>query len=384
MSTIKVNKIEATATADGGIAIDSSGHVTVDGQQLPTAGALSNRNLIINGAMQVAQRGTSVTVADTSNESYSTLDRWEVAFMSSMGGGVTFSQSTDAPSGFAKSAKLQCSTTNTSISGNQYLKLAQKIEAQNLQLLDYGSSSAKTITLSWYMKVETYSGPISVSLETDDGTQEYFTVSVTPTSSWARYTLTIPGSTSATISDNAGEGMSVHFALAGSTSSSNAASSDSTAWSTTRSDYRNNIGNLLSSTSNAFYVTGVQLEVGAKATPFEHRNFGDELVRCQRYFQVICQYATMAGTSNGSSQVANVGVSLATSMRAAPTASSTSYTCWHSSSGGITSSSTAMTVTVTSPSNVIYRGAISGFSGFTDNRVATVTPNNAIQLSAEL
>ena len=321
MSTIKVNKIEATATANGGIAIDSSGHVQVDGNQLPTAGPLSNRNLITNGAMQVAQRGTSATVADNSNEGYSTLDQWAIYYNSSMSGAVTFSQSTDAPSGFATSAKLQCSTTNTSISGNQYLKLVNKIEAQNCQLLNYGSSGAKSSILSWYMKTDTYTGPVSVSLEIEGG-QEYFTVSVTPTTSWARYTLAIPGSTSQAINNDNGEGLTLHFALAGSTSSSNAASSDSTAWSSTRSDYRDNIGNLLSSTSNAFYVTGVQLEVGEKATPFEHRSYGDELARCQRYFYAYeLLGVTLVG---GNTALCNGSVYFPVEMRAAPTLTSSS------------------------------------------------------------
>jgi hypothetical protein len=146
-------------------------------------------------------------------------------------------------------------------------------------------------------------------------------------------------------------------------------------------DYAQNWSNTASAT---FDVTGVQLEVGEKATPFEHRTQNDELARCQRYFQVIAQYAAMPGTTNGSSQIANVGVPLARPMRAAPTASSTSYVTWHSSADGVTSNTTAMTVSTTSASNTTYRGTIGDFSGLTDNRVATVVPNNALQLSAEL
>ena len=247
--------------------------------------ALSNRNLIINGAFQVAQRGTSATVSDNSNEGYSTLDRWFVNFNNSVGGGVTFSQSTDTPSGFANSLKIQCSNADSVGSTNEYVGVRQLIEAQNLQMLGYGTSAAKSMTLSWQMKADNYTGPISVQFKTADGTAEYYVKSYTPTSSWATYTCTVPGSTSATINDDNGEGMRVQFTLAGHTGSSIAASSDSTAWSTTRADYRDNIGNLLSNTSNAIYITGVQLELGEQATPFEHRSFGDELARCQRYFQ---------------------------------------------------------------------------------------------------
>tara|TARA_R100001510_G_scaffold4308_2_gene3416 strand:+ start:1063 stop:2091 length:1029 start_codon:yes stop_codon:yes gene_type:complete len=247
--------------------------------------ALSNRNLIINGAMQVAQRGTSATVSDNSNEGYSTLDRWFLNFNNGVGGGVTFSQSTDTPNGFANSLKIQCSSTDSVGSTNEYVAVRQVIEAQNLQMLGYGTSAAKSMTLSWQMKADNYTGPISVQFKTADGTAEYYVKSYTPTSSWATYTCTVPGSTSATINDDNGEGMRVQFTLAGHTGSSIAASSDSTAWSTTRADYRDDIGNLLSNTSNAIYITGVQLEVGEQATPFEHRSFGDELQRCKRYFQ---------------------------------------------------------------------------------------------------
>ena len=311
MSTLKVTNIESPN--GGGV---NAKIADING------GQLSNRNLITNGAMQVAQRGTSATVADNSNEGYSTLDQWAIYYNSSMSGAVTFSQSSDAPSGFANSAKLQCSTTNTSITGNQYLKLVNKIEAQNCQLLDYGSSGAKSSILSWYMKTDTYTGPVSVSLEIEGG-QEYFTVSVTPTTSWARYTLAIPGSTSQAIADDNGEGLTLHFALAGSTSSSNAASSDSTAWSSTRSDYRTDIGNLLSNTSNAFYVTGVQLEVGDVATAFEHRSFGDDLAKCQRYYYrtaVLSNDSTIAAGFNQNANAVRAVVHFPVTMRTAPTA----------------------------------------------------------------
>ena len=132
------------------------------------------------------------------------------------------------------------------------------------------------------MKTVSYTDPISITLETKDGTQEYYV------KSYANYfvgkiyllfqlvlqlpLIMIPN------------GMEVKFVIAGTSSGTHAASSDSTAWSTTRADYRNDIGNFVASTSNEIYITGVQLEVGDTATPFEHRSFGDELLRCQRYY----------------------------------------------------------------------------------------------------
>ena len=280
------------------------------------------RNLIINGAMQVAQRGTSASVSDNSNEGYSTLDRWATQFNSAIGGSITYSQSSDAPSGFANSAKIQCASTHTPASYGDYLSLRTTIEAQDLQQLAYGTSDAKEITLSWYMKVETYSGPISVGFQTKDGTSEYFVKSVTPTSSWTRYSITVPASTTATINNDNGAGLQVEFVLSGDTANTNFdRATDSTAWETTRYQYVSDVGNILSNTSNAIYITGVQLELGKVATPFEHRSYGEELALCQRYYQYG---QTRGGIPMYDSYGFYPPTHFNTSMRANPTVSVTS------------------------------------------------------------
>ena len=122
MSVIKVNKMESTGTTAGGVEIDSSGHVTVDGQQMPTTGALSNRNLIINGAMQVAQRGTQSTGVSTG--AYTCADRMFNSISSL--GTWTIDQSTDAPAGFTKSHKMTCTTADASPTGLDYALAPQR------------------------------------------------------------------------------------------------------------------------------------------------------------------------------------------------------------------------------------------------------------------
>ena len=350
MSTIKSSSEHLTLNADGSgkevkiqrdgtevLATTSSG-VDITGSVSDTDGNVRSgrKNLIINGAMQVAQRGTSATVSDNSNEQYSTLDRWYLNFNNSIGGAVTFSQSTDTPSGFGNSLKIQCSTTDTSFSTNEYVSVSQLIEAQDLQRLSYGTAAAKQITLSWQMKTDTYTGPITVAFETNDGTVEYYVKSYTPTTSWAEYTCTIPASTSATINNDNGNGMRVSFVLAGHTSSSIAAASDSTAWSTTRADYRSNIGNILSNTSNAIYITGVQLEVGTAATDFEHRSYGEELALCQRYYYQLIDGASQSVGSGWfyASTSASVVIPHPVTMRTTPSVVRTSGTNYFRIEGG--------------------------------------------------
>ena len=290
--------------------------------------SLGNKNFIINGGMQVAQRSTgTVTVGDNSNEGYSTVDRFGLQFNASAGGACEMSQSTDTPDGFANSVKIKCSTADSAHTGTESIYLDQRIEAQNLQPLGYGTSGAKTMTVSWYMKTVNYTDPISLALETRDGTSEYYVKSYTPTTSWARYTCTVPASTSATLANDNGRGLDVKFVIAGSSSGTNAAASDSTAWSTTRADYRNDIGNFVVSTSNEIYITGVQLEIGEKATEFEHEPFETTLAKCHRYYTKSWTYGSAVTTTGGIITAACVGnvnrafgnVFWPTEMRQAPT-----------------------------------------------------------------
>ena len=388
----------AAATAYGlsgsptlsGITSVSTSNLTVNGNAYPSAGPLSNRNLVINGAMQVAQRSTSsVTVSNNSNENYSTVDRWLLNFNDNSGGAVSFAQSSDSPAGFANSVSITCSTTDTSHTNNHYLSIQQRIEAQNLQLLNYGSSDAVSMTLSWYMKTTTYTGPISVNLRTYDGTSEYFTVSVTPTTSWARYTLTIPGSTTATINNDTGAGMYLQFVLAGNTSASIASSSDSTAWSTARSDFRDNVGNILSSTSNAFFLTGVQLEVGSVATPFEHRSYGDELARCQRYFTLLGgsngAYDTMSTGGANTSTTAYIPHRLPVTMRANPSLTfGGSASDFRYSKNNVDIAPSALALDVSGPNMVAVRMTGSSLTVDAAVRMFNLNTTGSLQISAEL
>ena len=278
MSIIKVNKIENTATTDGGIEIDSTGHVKIDGQQLPTAGPLSNRNLIVNGAMQVAQRGT---VVNAGNE-YGGPDRYK--FIKN-DGAYTISQDTDAPSGssFASSFKIDVTSAAGSI-GNQHVFLRQMIEGQDLQQLKKGTSSAESFTLQFWVK-STKTGTYVVELyDADNNRQICKTYTVNSSNTWEYKTLTFAGDTTGAFDNDNAASLEINWWLyAGSTYTSGTLQ---TSWGVYSSAANAAVGqvNAADSTSNNILFTGIQLEVGEIATPFEHRSYGDELLKCQRYF----------------------------------------------------------------------------------------------------
>ena len=242
--------------------------------------ALSNRNLIINGAMQVAQRGTSVT--GITSGAYRTCDR---ILFSPFGpaGTWTVTQSTDAPDGFSNSFRIDCTTADASLGASDFVIVETKIEAQNLQHLMYGDSSAKTVTASFYVK-SNKTGTYVLELRQPDSSRLYNkTYTINAANTWEYKTLTFPGDVSGTINNDNGAGLNMNFWCAsGSTYSSG---SIGTSWHTTNANRAAGVVNLADSTDNDWSITGLQLEVGEQATPFEHRSFADELRRCQRYYE---------------------------------------------------------------------------------------------------
>jgi len=281
MSTIKVNKIENTATADGGIAIDASGHVQIDGQQLPTAGALSSRNRIINGAMVHDQRnaGSSVTI-NSSNALYS-LDRFQSRIEQATAA-MTVQQSTTAPAGHAYSLLHTVTNTTAPAAGNR-VHTRQIIEGYNIADLGWGSANAQTITLSFWVR-SSVTGLFGVGFINSAENRSYVgTYTVNTADTFEYKTITVDGDTSGTWLTNNSNGIRVTFDL-GSGTNFNATSAD--AWEAKEACRTSSCVNFQQNSGATLYLTGVQLEVGEKATPFEHRSYGDELARSERYYQV--------------------------------------------------------------------------------------------------
>ena len=258
--------------------------------------ALSNRNLIINGAMQVAQRGTSET-GITGSEYANAPDRFKAQITTA--GTWTLSQSSTAPDGFANSYKWDCTTADASLAAGDVIQFAHKVEAQNLQQLQYGTSGAQAVTVSFYVR-SNKTGTYILEIYQDDGARgisKSYTIDSADT--WERKTITIPGDSSGSINDDNGIGFDMLWYLAAGTNFTSGTLA--TDWASLTSANRA-VGqvNLADSTSNEWYITGIQLELGEQETPFEHRSYGDELLRCQRYFE--------GGTRANSSHTGSAGL----------------------------------------------------------------------------
>lgn len=250
---------------------------------LPIEGSLSGRNVLHNGQMSVAQRGTSFDTNGTSNAEIHLVDRW-IAVRRATSGALTYdatiTQSTDTPTGFDKSLKVDVDTAQTP-TGSDNAMIVQKIEGQNLQQFGWGSSDAKPITLSFWVKSNktgTYCIQTRYTANSDSGLYEY---SISSSGVWEHKTLTIPANTSLTLASTNTTGMEIMFNLAVG-SSDHAAVSNSL--STTGFRATSNQVNLFDNASNYWQITGVQLEVGPKSTPFEHELVGVTLSKCQRFF----------------------------------------------------------------------------------------------------
>jgi len=240
----------------------------------------NNRRLNINGAMDVAQRGTLTGLTNA----YGGPDRHQIG--SSNLGVYSLAQSTDSPDGFANSLLLSCTTADTSPSANDYAVLIYGFEGFDLQTLKFGTSDAEQITVSFYVKTNK-TGTYNLELYAPDNSSnpsanKQYTVSSANT--WEKKTITFPCGNSAAIPDDNTGGLYVQFWLAGGSTFTSGSASDGNFHSTTANRAAGNV-NFADSTSNTFQLTGFQVETGDTATPFEYRSFGQELALCHRYYE---------------------------------------------------------------------------------------------------
>jgi len=295
MSTIKAKAFQHPSATSNNITFNSDGTHTVNAAY-PT----TSKNLIINGAMNVWQRSANATGVNTSG--YHSADRWAHGTDDLLGGPLgtwTQSRSTDVPSaqGFGYSLKMDCTTADASPAADDFLLFQQRIEGQNLQHLLKGTSSAKKVTLSFWVKSNKTGTYIIELYDVDNQRQISKSYTIDSASTWEKKEIIFDGDTNATdVFDNDNNwSLGVNWWLgSGSTYSSGTLN---TTWNNNTVANRAVGGvNLGDSTSNEWYITGIQLEVGEQATGFEFEPFEAILTKCQRYYEKSYEYDTALGT----------------------------------------------------------------------------------------
>tara|TARA_S200002703_G_scaffold156666_1_gene162797 strand:- start:158 stop:1240 length:1083 start_codon:yes stop_codon:yes gene_type:complete len=310
--------------------------LTLHGTVADNTVVLSRQNtkpLIINGDMAVAQRGTSL--ATDESEGY-IIDRFAVGSFN--GNTITFTQDSDVPSGqgFTKSMKAT-NTTGTAASVFEFI--CQRMEGLDTAQLDFGTSSAKQITLSFFVK-SSVTGTYNVALRNNANDRGYVAdYTISSANTWEKKVITIPGDTTGTWLTTNGIGIRTWFILGAGASSQTSPN----AWGTSGDSGSSNLTNAFTTTGSAtFFLTGVQMEVGNfdanSIAPFQHESFADNLLRCQRYCQVYGPHGnTMIGvgmTQNTSNVYRWDFTNMKTSMRAAPSgAISGTVNCWNGGTG---------------------------------------------------
>jgi hypothetical protein len=280
------------------------------------------RNIIINGSMDLAQRGTS-TASVSSGATFPALDRFK--FYVSSGGTWTVSQDTDVPSGqgFAKSLKMDNTTANGSLSSGSLAQIQQGIEGQNLQYLKKGTSNAESVTLSFWVKSNKTGTYICEIRDTDNSRSISKSYTVSSASTWEKKTITFDGDTTGTLNNDNDKSLElVWWLLAGTDFTSGTLQ---TSWgSQTNANRAVGQVNLADSTSNEWYITGVQLEAGDTASDFEFVPVDVNLRRCQRYYQQHGNesYAGITTSYQLSSTASAGGFIYPVTMRATPSVGS--------------------------------------------------------------
>ena len=291
MSTLRVDNIKHNNATTDALVLSNDGSVaigTCTAKLTSVGGApLSHRNKVINGAMLISQRGTSFTNIGGATGQY-TLDRFQLQTNDLDQAVATVSQDSSAPDGFSKSLKIQCTTAETSVENYEHARLIYDGEAFDFTDIGFGTSSAKKVTLSFWVK-SNITGTWGINFWRGDANRSNLrTYTINSANTWEHKVITlVEDTTGGGVNADNGYGFRINWGLAAGTNYAQSHPLDT--WHTFNTNYfypydaRNT--NFYSSTSNNFYLTGVQLEVGDTATSFEHRSISEELLRCQRYFK---------------------------------------------------------------------------------------------------
>jgi hypothetical protein len=292
----------------------------LSGYQTKALNQFAHRNLLINGDMQVAQRGTSVT--SITGDGYRTADRWNVN-LSSLG---TWTQTVenDAPtgSGFRKSLKMLCTTADASPAVGDEVTINQRIEGQNLQHIKKGTAAAEQLTLSFWVKSNVTGTYVAELYDNDNTRQVSKSYTISASATWEKKTLTFPADTTGAFDNDNDLSLYVVWWL-GAGSNFTSGTLNSSAWaSSTNANRAVGQTNVAAATNNYLQITGVQLEVGSVATDYEFKPITQELQECYRYYYKHLGVNIHAGSYNSGTWIGNAQNIVP--MRAAPTVTITS------------------------------------------------------------
>jgi len=360
--------------------------LTLHGTVADNTAVLSRPNakpLIINGNMRVKQRGDDITGITSSG--YYSVDRMKVDL--SDNGTWTHSQDTSNPGlGLTRSWKLDCTTADTSVAAGSFHLARYLFEGQDLQLLEKGTSTAQAVTISFWIQATVTGTYIAELFDVNNSRQISQAYTVSSANTWEKKVLSFVADTTGELTNGSGSSFGINLWLgAGSNFSSGTLS---TAW-TSSTNANRAVGqvNSASSTDNNVYFTGLQMEVGQfdanSIAPFQHESFGDNLQRCQRYFQKYTQ-PPLVGIANANNTYARAKMLLQTPMRAAPTAVHNG-TFNYFVSNSIQPTTTAFSATYLDE-NVVEFDATTNVTSMTAKDPITLTQNGSgsLDLSAEL
>jgi hypothetical protein len=346
----------------------------------------TRKNLLYNGSMEIAQRGTSFASIGSPGTYH--LDRWRTTFTLATGR-YTASQDSSGPAGFAKSLKVDVTTAEASLGASSAAGFMQMLEGQDLQQLQKGTATAKSVTFSFWVK-STTTGTYVVELQDSENNRilcKQYTISAANT--WEKKTLTFAGDTTGALTADTSGRLYVQFFLAAGTNYTSGSLGANWAASVAANRMVGQT-NLFSSTDNDWYVTGIQLEVGDTATEFEHTSYGDELLRCQRYFRTYGGHAAYQRIGIGyfsNTTRLECPLSLAPRMRTTPTMTVSDAGDWKAESPSGSGEFTAVGLDGNSSPQVaiVWGDKSSSFTAGESGRyLADNTTSARIYLSAEL
>ena len=289
MSQLKVNTIRHTAASSDAVTLASDGTCTAK-----ITNNLSNRRLTLNGDMSVAQRGDATGL----QSGYGGADRYLIS--GNTDARVTLNKTTGpALQGFPSCQEVDVTTADSSLAAGDYTYLGYRFEGQDLQQLKKGTANAESVTLSFWVSSPKTGTHIIQLYDNDNARHISKSYTVNTADTWEKKTLTFAGDTTGAFGNDNGYSLQIYWWLAaGSNYTDGTLATSWQAW----NDGDAAVGqvNCLDNTANNFKLTGVQLEVGDVATDFEHRSYGDELARCQRYYELCAngRYGNIAGGGN--------------------------------------------------------------------------------------